>query len=120
MIKSQINLHQKDSISLFVLIISFCFQRGFINAVSASLIAQPNYKNSHDKTRLNLIHLADMVAGYDAEFILKVRNGCMEVFLPLINSLWPSDAIWGHRTGLTLAQVMACCLTASSHYLNQC
>ena len=40
-----------------------------------------------------------------------------ELFL---NSLWPSDAIWRHRSGSTLAQVMACCLTAPSHYLNQC
>ena len=36
------------------------------------------------------------------------------------NSLWPSDAIWRQRSGSTLAQVMACCLTAPSHYLNQC
>ena len=28
-----------------------------------------------------------------------------------INSLWPTDAIWRHRCG---------CLTAPSHYLNQC
>ena len=38
----------------------------------------------------------------------------------LINSLRPSDAIWRHSCGSTLAQVMACCLTAPSHYLNQC
>ena len=37
-----------------------------------------------------------------------------------INSLWPSDAIWRQRSGSTLAEVMACCLTAPSHYLNQC
>ena len=37
-----------------------------------------------------------------------------------INSLWPSDTIWRQRSGSTLAQVMACCLTAPSHYLNQC
>ena len=36
------------------------------------------------------------------------------------NSLWPSDAIWRQRSGSTLAQVMACCLTEPSHYLNQC
>ena len=36
------------------------------------------------------------------------------------NSLKPSDAIWRHKSGSTLAQVMACCLTAPSHYLNQC
>ena len=39
---------------------------------------------------------------------------------PLVNSLWPSDAIWRQGTESTLAQVMACCLTAPSHYLNQC
>ena len=42
---------------------------------------------------------------------------------PLVNSFWPSDAIssirW-QRSGSTLAQVMACCLTVPSHYLNQC
>ena len=37
-----------------------------------------------------------------------------------INSLWPSDVIWWHRSGSTLAQVMACCLMAPSHYLSQC
>ena len=37
-----------------------------------------------------------------------------------VNSLRPSDTIWRHRSMSTLAQVMACCLTASSHYLNQC
>ena len=37
-----------------------------------------------------------------------------------VNSLWPSDAIWWHRSGSTLAQVMPCCLMAPSHYLNQC
>ena len=31
----------------------------------------------------------------------------------------PSDVIWRHRSGSTLTQVMACCLTAPSHYLNQ-
>ena len=36
------------------------------------------------------------------------------------NSLWPSDAIRRQGTESTLAQVMACCLTAPSHYLNQC
>ena len=38
----------------------------------------------------------------------------------LINQLWPSDAIGGHKTGSMFVEVMACCLTAPSHYLNQC
>ena len=36
------------------------------------------------------------------------------------NSLWPGDSTWWHSSGSTLAQVMAGCLTAPSHYLNQC
>ena len=32
----------------------------------------------------------------------------------------PSDTIWRQRSMSTLAQIMACCLTAPSHYLNQC
>ena len=41
-------------------------------------------------------------------------------FITYINSLWPSDNIWRHKSGSILAQVIACCLTAPSHYLNQC
>ena len=37
-----------------------------------------------------------------------------------VNSLVPSDAIWRWGSWSTLVQVMACCLTAPSHYLNQC
>ena len=37
-----------------------------------------------------------------------------------VNSLEPSDAVWHSRSWSTLVQVMACCLTAPSHYLNQC
>ena len=38
----------------------------------------------------------------------------------IFNSLWPNDTIWWQGSGSTLAQVMACCLTAPRHYLNQC
>ena len=37
-----------------------------------------------------------------------------------VNSLCSSDAIWQQGSRSTLVQVMACCLTAPSHYLNQC
>ena len=37
-----------------------------------------------------------------------------------VNSLGPSDAKWRQISGSTLARVMACCLTAPSHYLSQC
>ena len=37
-----------------------------------------------------------------------------------LNSLWPSDVLWWQGSRSTLAQVMACCLTAPNHFLNQC
>ena len=37
-----------------------------------------------------------------------------------MNSLWSSDTLWRHISGSTLAQIMAICLTAPCHYLNQC
>ena len=37
-----------------------------------------------------------------------------------LNSLTPSDTKGWNRTWSTLVEVMACCLTAPSHYLNQC
>ena len=37
-----------------------------------------------------------------------------------VNSLGPSDTIWRGRSWSTMVQVMACCLMAPSHYLNQC
>ena len=40
-------------------------------------------------------------------------------FIIQVNSMWPSDTI-RHRSGSTLAHLMACHLTAPSHYLNQC
>ena len=36
------------------------------------------------------------------------------------NSLWHGDVIWRHKPGSSSSHVMACCLTAPSHYLNQC
>ena len=39
--------------------------------------------------------------------------------IKLINSFWPSDAMWFHGSVSTLDQVMTCCLMAPSHYLNQ-
>ena len=35
-------------------------------------------------------------------------------------SLWICDSIWWDRPGSALVQVMAWCLTAPRHYLNQC
>ena len=48
---------------------------------------------------------------------------CLEICIIstyAIKSLWPNDAIWRQTSRSTLVQVMAYCLTAPSHYLNQC
>ena len=51
--------------------------------------------------------------GISLKFELMARIfGCLTHY-----GLW---CIWQHRTGSTLAQAMPCCLTAPSHYLNQC
>ena len=61
-------------------------------------------------------------------FHFSVPEGIMDQFIDAlcvtslceVNSLRPSDVIWRQRSGSILAQVMACCLMAPSHYLNQC
>ena len=46
-------------------------------------------------------------------------NGDNFPWISLINTVWTRDAIWVHMSGSTLAQIMACSLTAPSHYPNQ-
>ena len=40
-------------------------------------------------------------------------------WIACLNSLWPRATIWRHGSESTLVQVIVCCLTAPSHYLNQ-
>ena len=44
---------------------------------------------------------------------------CFEIHRFQLSS-WSSDAIWHCRTWSILSEVMACCLTAQSHYLIKC
>ena len=48
------------------------------------------------------------------------RNVHIYLLISTVMELRPGDDIWGHRSRSTLTQVMACCLTAPSHYLSQC
>ena len=51
------------------------------------------------------------------KYNISIQNGLMKKLkVASFNSLRPSDAMWQQRSGWTLAQVMACCLTAPSHY----
>ena len=64
-----------------------------------------------------LLHLSFLhITGFDAE----TCGPWNEPLSTPLNSLWPGDTIGRHKSGSTLDQVMACCLMALSHYLNQC
>ena len=53
---------------------------------------------------------------FNTGILMPGKDGLCNETRPL--SHWPSDAIWRWRSWSTLVQVMACCLTAPSHYLN--
>ena len=62
------------------------------------------------------------ISNVERNFIMvgaKIVNRTVMFTWSWLNSLWPRDTIWRHRSGSTLVQVMAWCLTAPSHYLNQ-
>ena len=67
---------------------------------------------------ITLAHFNNMVCSF--KMFSKSLRAKQTLQNRILNSLRPSDAIWRQRTGSTLAQVMACCLMATSHYLNQC
>ena len=68
-------------------------------------------------TKINLLCPSDVIWHHRSESTL---DQVMAIQCQAINSLRPSDAICRHISESTLAQVMACCLTAPSHYMNQC
>ena len=66
------------------------------------------YRSSHT----NMIGLT----GHPLVVALHLKAGKLDIIL----TVWPSDAIWRHRSAQTLAQVIGCCLTAPNDYLNLC
>ena len=97
-----------------------CFTAGleinYLNCEITILIGSWNYN----------LRIYGELFSYAFVYMTKVIRCCCEssnsgsTVLILINSLWPSVAIWWHRAGSTLAHVMACCLMSPSHYLNLC
>ena len=53
-------------------------------------------------------------------FFFVFSASLIEPIWPFMDSLWPGDAMWWHGSESALDKVMVCCLTAPSHYLNQC
>ena len=62
------------------------------------------------------LHISNHTALFYWLDIMLIRTMAPYSFNPLRHI----DAIWRHRTGLILAQVIACCLKTPSHFLNQC
>ena len=95
------------------------------------LPVSPGQKQRHWLCEMNMSLLHGW---YEDKFQLPIPDQCREMlenanmrlcflknqFSITMVTHWPSDAIWQHRTGSTQVQVMACCLTAPSHYLIQC
>ena len=74
----------------------------------------------------------------DKSTLVQVMAWCCQATSHYLSQCWPRSmlplgvtrpqsvnslskwGIWQHRSGSTLAQVMACCLAAPNHFLNQC
>ena len=78
---------------------------------------------------INRYGIEQVIPEYSSFRIRRVKNAIiLTVIMPwnwvhfcvLFNSLWSNDAICWQRSGSSLDQVMACCLTVPSHYLNHC
>ena len=86
---------------------------------------QIQYRN-HTVQSVSKLHLAQMVEHMHRPLpalhcnLHNFRWSRILLHIANVISLWPSDAIWPQGSRSTLVQVMACCLTATSHYLNQC
>ena len=84
-----------------------------------SVLTYPWYANEHDS--MYFLWKCLWCLSHNIVFIMTVTfpRGLF-VNSMAISSLWLSDAIWWHRSWSILVQVMACCLTAPSLYVNQC
>ena len=87
----------------------FISRRHICQAVACPSARSSEYARYGFRLLRFFINLTDASA---AEAALKSEKECF-------NSLQPSEAIWRYRSRLTLAKVMACCLTALSHKLNR-
>ena len=80
------------------------------------LLAQSHYLN---QCWLIISPVALNRGRYTTKFYLGITHLKLLPHLPEDNSLWPSDVIWQYISGSTFAQIMACCLTTQSLYLDQ-
>ena len=99
-------VHEKSSLFQFV-----CFPSGFI-WIPHFYVSSRNLHCVMYTEIMNKIYPHAKLTKCNKMLIVCMNTG--------VNSLRTSDAIWRNKSGSTSAQVMACCLTAPTHYLNQC
>ena len=56
---------------------------------------------------------------FSRKILMKFKKADLRTVNRWVSPLRSTYAIWRHRTGSTLARVLACCRTAPYHYLNQ-
>ena len=93
-------------------------------------VANINYPNQNLFFMACLSAYIHIVYGVFIHIVLKfICSPCSSHYLSFLKHICVTrqgesnrgtHATWRHRSGSTLAQVMACCLTAPSQYLNQC
>ena len=120
-----------DHLTQYLSSIYHTWLRIYVKLIHLNYFTKSPWQNHHDNDTTHLDNILFYysntnlyIGGYDLiKGVLKLRfySICLKIILSkLLNSLWPRDAIWRQRSMSTLAHVMACCLTAPSHYMNQC
>ena len=63
-----------ESTEHLFLLLFVIWQNGLVNAVSASLLCSPNFRDPHDRARVQLLTITGKVLVFDPEFVLKVSQ----------------------------------------------
>ena len=93
------------------------FSSEFKHFHSRKCIWKCRLRNGVHLSRPQWLNPSGAEVGIFGSCVICYWDQCVLVFREeRFNSLWPSGAICRHRTGSTLVQVIACCMTG--HYLN--
>ena len=106
------------SIHMWIFVWTLCIKVYYCVLIEYNLINDQNFTGSMREIFVAISNTYSNWVTFD------IFRGFSPIRWPLwtsqnyINSFRPGDAILRHRSGSTLAQVMAFCLTAPSHYLH--
>ena len=97
-------------LELFKCVFCYSFTVEGTSAIDCMLFVELLYKN---------ISICILYSFFDMVWHVSLKSTQDKTVTDQFNSLWSRGAIWCHRSGSTLDQVMACCLAAPSHCLIQ-